>query len=146
MLNKILKTIGCEKGFTILETILTTTILAAGLMGGMVVMQNAVARTANGDLNTIATQKANEKIEEILADNQFRGFDYITDGNYDGETLEEYSFSRTVNVTEVSSDDLTSAEEGSGLKKVDVTVSWGSDNANADHQQVTVSTLLSDYE
>jgi Tfp pilus assembly protein PilV len=135
-------TIKNQKGFSMLEGVFTTMLLAVGLVGGMAVMQNATATTLNGDMNSTAVQLANEKIEEIMGDNEFQGYDNITDENYDAETLSApyQGFSRSVNVTEVDSDDLTTEEVGSGLKKVDVTVSWGSDDS------VMVTTIVADYE
>lgn len=125
-----------------LEGIFSTMLLAVGLVGGMAVMQNATATTVNGDMNSTAIQLANEKIEEIMGDKAFQGYDSVTDENYQGESLSApyYGFSRSVDVTEVSGDDLTTAEEGSGLKKIDVTVSWGNDDS------VTVTSMVGDYE
>lgn len=131
-----------SKGFTVLENILTVVVLSIGLMGSMVVMQNAALNTVNGDMNTIATQSANEKLEMIMADKTFQGYDFVTSDNYDSEVLQTYGMSRSVSVTEVSVDDLTTPEENSGLKKVEVSVSWGEES----YQVVNVSTLVSDYE
>lgn len=135
-------TIKNQKGFSMLEGIFSTMLLAVGLVGGMAVMQNATATTMNGDMNSTAVQLANAKIEEIMGDNEFQGYDAITDDSYSAETLSApyQGFSRSVTVTEINSDDLTTEEVGSGLKKVDVMVSWGSDDS------VTVTTMVVNYE
>lgn len=139
------KKIKNQKGFTVLETILTSMILGVGLLGGMVVMQNASANTVNNDLTTVATHLANEKIDAILADEEFKGYASLTDENCSSETLNEiYSMKRSVKIVEgVFDGDAGTfiAETGTGLKKVDVTVTWG----NKEYQKVTVSTLVADY-
>lgn len=143
MMKKLLNKMRNHKGFTLLENILSMVIISIGLMGTMIVMQNAALNTVQGDMNTIATQYANEKVEEILADDTFQGYDYLQDGNYESEVIDGYDMNRSVQIVEVNSDDLTTVEEGSGLKKVTVTVYW--DDGEAD-EQVIVSTLISDYE
>lgn len=116
-------------------------ILATALITGLFVIQSVLASSVDQELNTIATQLANEKIEIILADRAFQGYDYIADENYENETLVEYSnLSRSVTITEVNEDDLVTPEEGSGSKRVEVTVSWGNDV----YQQVVISTLITD--
>lgn len=135
-------TIKNQKGFSLLEEIFSTMILAVGLVGGMVVMHNATATTMNGDMNSMAIQLANYKLDEIMGDKEFQGYALVTDENYQSEDLSApyQGFSRSVDVTEVNSDDLSTAEQGSGLKKVDVTVSWGND------ESVTVTSMVVDYE
>lgn len=125
-----------------LEGTFSTMLLAVGLLGGMAVMQNVTATTMNGDMNSIAIQLANEKIEEVMADKSFQGYNVVADENYPGEELEApyQGFSRNVTVTEVNSGDLTTEEVGSGLKKVDVTVSWGNGDS------VTVNSMVGDYQ
>lgn len=131
-----------QKGFGFLETVLTVTLLSVALLGGMTVMQNAVAKSVTGDMNTVATEAASEKLELIMADLNFSGYDEIVTENYPSEDLQDlYSLTRQVIVTEVGQD-LQTAQAGSGLKRVDVYVSWG-DNAS---QRVKVSTVMADYQ
>lgn len=130
---------GNQKGFTILENIMATVILGVGLLGGMMTMQNATLNTVRHDMATLATLLANEKIESILADNSLMGYDQVDSGSYPAENLQQaYGMSRQVEVIEVSQDDLETEEEGSGLKKIAVTVSWG----NSASQRVVVTTLV----
>ncbi len=145
MLKKFFQRLLGKRGFTILESILTVGILAAGLFGGLTVMQNSVAHTVNGDFNSIGMQLANERIEAIMADAEFRGYDFVieVDNAADVNVSPEYpSITRVVTISEVNAADLTTHEEGSGIKKIDVTVSWG----NRAHQNVTTSTLISDVD
>lgn len=132
-----------NKGFTFIETILTTLVLSVGLWGGFAIFHNATINSFNNDFRVIATQLAAEKIETITADKSFRGYDYVTGSNYPGETLggAYNGFTRSVNITEVSSSDFNTVETGSGYKRVDVLVTWGAES----FEVITVSTVLSDY-
>lgn len=141
-MKAIMKRLRNQKGMTLVESIFTTVLLGVGLLGGMLAMQNSVLHTVKGDMNTIATQLASEKVEQVLADRAFNSFEYLDSDNYQSEQLDSYGMTRWVSIIEVSADDLETPEEGSGLKKVDVTVAWG----NADTDQVTVTTLVTDYE
>ena len=137
------RTLKNQKGFSLMESILTTVVLAFGFMGGMTVLENATANTLQTDFMTISTEYANEKLESIMADKEFIGFNEITEDNYPAEVLDDaYSLNRSVTVTEVSSSDLETPQSGSGLKKVEVTVSWGSGSTN---ESSTVSTLVANY-
>lgn len=132
-----------QKGFSMIETVLTSMILAVGLVGGLLVFQNASANTLYSDFTTIATQSANEKLEEVMADKEFSGYAIVTEANYPSENLSTpYEMTRTVSVLEVSASDLVTPDSGSGLKKVDVSVCWG--DCSSSHT-ATVSTLIADY-
>lgn len=125
---------------------LSTTILAIGLLGTIQLMSFATKTNADTDFHVIATKLANEKIEVVLADNNLRPqqYDYVTSANYPAESLTYGNtsnvFQRVVTITEVA-DDFVTIQPNSGLKKIDVTVSWG----NQAPEQVTLSTLLTDY-
>lgn len=141
-MTTIIKKLKNQKGFTLVESIMTTVLLGVGLLGGMMVMQNSVLHTVKGDMSTIATQLASEKVESILADKAFNSYEYLDSDNYDTEQLDTYNMTRWVSIVEVSGEDLETPSEGSGMKKVDVTVAWGDTSA----EQVVVTTLISSYE
>lgn len=113
-------------------------------------MQNASRSSMTTDFHVIASQLANEKLEIIIADKAMKAaqYDYIVSANYPNESLSNGSlagfYTRTVGVTEVAIGDLTTPQANSGVKKVDVNVSW-SDTDGTGTQQVSVSTLLSDF-
>ena len=131
------------KGFSLLEAVLAMTILAIGLVTGLSVLSNVVATSVDQEIHIIASQKASEQIEIILADRQFRGYDYVTTNNYHAEVLSgSYNLTKNVTITEVSSSDLVTPQINSGAKKVDVQVSWGT----GAYQQVLLTTLVVDYE
>lgn len=130
------------KGFTLLENIITTSLIATGLLGLALVMQNNVIHTVNSDNNVKAVNLAQEKIESIIADTAFLGYQYVTeDAQYTNEELEG-GFRRYVSITEVSESDLDTPTEGSGLNKVDVEVVWG----EANDQKVKLSTIVAEYD
>lgn len=137
MFNRIKK----RDGFTMLESILSTTILGVGLMAGMMVMKNSVIHTANADCHQTATELAKEKIESILADKTFLGYDHVIDAtNYPTEKVQG-NYKRTVTIKEVDPDDLTTISDGSGLNKIEVAVEWGTKS----YQIVRMTTLIADY-
>lgn len=131
----------CQRGFGLLEVVLSTMILSVGLLGGFMVIQNATARSVQGDMNTLATGLANDKMEDVLADKEFKGYGYLEAENYPAEDL-DHGFTRIVDVVEVDPQDLQTPVSGSGLKRIEVTVDWGDEAA----ETVKISTLLTDYE
>lgn len=132
-----------HSGFTFIEAILVTALLSIGLWGGLAIFQNITTNTLESDMRVIASQLASEKIETIIADKTFQGYNWIIETNYPDETLTgaQQGFSRQVNITEVSSVDLSTPSPGSGFKKVDVLVTWGPEN----YQTIVVSTMVTDY-
>ena len=131
-------------GFSLIEAILGMSILSVGLLGGMIVLQNAVMNTVNNDCNTVAVNLARDKMEEILADKKFLGFVYVSDAsNYPTEQLTgNYSgYQREIVITEVNKNNLNLPQAGSGLSRIEVYVRWGT---GYDHE-VFVSTLLASY-
>lgn len=130
-----------QRGSTLIDVILTSAILGIALFGGMLAMQTATAHSVDNDLSSIATQLANEKIEEIMMDAESQGYDYVSEANYASETItDHYNMTRTVAIVEVDEDDLSTASEDSGLKKVEVTVSWGAGS----YETVTLSTIVAE--
>jgi type II secretory pathway pseudopilin PulG len=133
-----------QKGFSFLEAIMATAILAVGLVGGLTVLQNATLHTMNQDRSTIATELATSKMEEIIADHEFIGAHYILDiDNYDRTETEIEGFpgfSNQIIITKVDPSDLETPDETSSLTKIEVIVSWSADEGNS----VSASTLLTD--
>lgn len=135
-----------KKGFSLIEGVLGTLLVASSVLGGVVAMQNSLLNTAANDRYTLGAQLANEKIEIILADKEYFGYDHVlTANNYPKENLNgAYSgFERQVQVSEIDGDDLSQNENGSGLAQVKVIVSWDDHNGE---QQITLKTLIADYD
>ena len=143
MKNWVKKLIRNQKGFSLVEAVLSTVVLGVGLLAGLMVFENASANTLYSDFTTVATQTANEKLEEIMADKESSGYASITESNYPDEDLTTpYALTRDISIYEVSSSNLNTPSAGSGLKRVEVSVCW--DDCSSSHS-VTVSTLLADY-
>ncbi|OVE81590.1 hypothetical protein BVY03_03035 [bacterium K02(2017)] len=143
MNGKLIKKLKNQNGFTMLENILAATLLGFALFGGMTVMQNATASSVNGDMTTIATELANEKVEQVIADKIYNNYEYLDAENYtDEEDVGLYEMDRSVSITEVNVDDLVTEEEGSGIKVVTVSVTWGLEA----YQTINVSTIVTNYD
>lgn len=144
MFKGMLKNLKNSKGFTLLEAALTTVILSVTLWSSLAMISTVNASTHDSDLKMVASQLANEKIESLLAEKAFDGYDAVntTSGTANAEQLTGVNegFTRSTTVTEVSSSDLSTPESGSGLKLVVVTVSWG----DGENQSIAVTTLIGD--
>ncbi|MBI2083293.1 MAG: prepilin-type N-terminal cleavage/methylation domain-containing protein [Deltaproteobacteria bacterium] len=116
-----------ETGFTFIETVLAILIIGIGLFGIMNLFQGTVSTSVDTDRTLQATELARERIERILFDKKMNGYDYVTTANY--PMIESFSgsfapFSRTISIREVESDNFNLDRNGSGYKRVAVTVSW----------------------
>lgn len=142
LITGIIQKIKNSRGFTLLEAALTTVVLGIGLTGSAMIFDSANTTTMNSDIKIIASQLASEKIESILADKAFDGYDAVTSDAYTSEELDgDFSgFVRSVEIYEVCETDLTTPAEGSGIKNVSVTITWGEE----DTETLTISTLVTD--
>ena len=95
-----------DKGFTLIETIMTIVILSIAVVGILQVFFSGLApRNAPMSIEiTIGTQLVQEGLERIKADRQntARGFSYITSANYQAESLSG-AFSGYTRTTTISS-------------------------------------------
>ena len=132
-----------NNGFSLLEAVFTVLILSIGFYASLFLTSNILVTAQISDQNIIGTELANNKTELIMADKKFKGYTYVDNTNYTSESLAEpfAGYSRSVSVVEVQGSDLTTPLSGSGLKRVNVTVSWGSEPS----QQVTVTSIVSKY-
>jgi prepilin-type N-terminal cleavage/methylation domain-containing protein len=138
---------GNQRGFTLIEVIITIVLLAI-LTSGLMAMFTTFARN-NGDPSVIiqATELAQEKMEQIIADreNSARGFNYVLNANYPAEPpfnppLGSTGFSRSVSVICVIPSNGLNVSQAcpTNYKNITVTV-----NSNAG--SVTTSTLIGSY-
>lgn len=134
-----------QKGFTFIESILTTLVLSMGLWGTMALFQNATSHVSTSNWQVIATQLANEKLENIIADKKFQGYNIIDSTNYPNETLNApyQGVQRNVTIVEVSPADFSTPEPNSGYKLVTVEVVWSQEVGSLG--SINVSTLLTNY-
>jgi prepilin-type N-terminal cleavage/methylation domain-containing protein len=133
-----------KNGFTLVECVLTILIISIGLFGMMVLFDNVTRGAMEGDMNVVATYLAREKIEQILYNKTYNGYAWVGMNQYlasEPIVLGGSNYVRDLSIYEVQKSDLLTAQGGSGLKRVDVTVSWGTDPS----QRITESTLIADY-
>lgn len=132
-----------KKGFTLIELLLTVVVISAGLVGIMAIFENVTRGALQADLNVTAANLAHEKLERIVLDKWRDGYAVLNDVSYPDESFTgDFSiYTRNTAITEVSSNDFSTPQTGSGYKKVVVRVSWGAGAG----QQVTIPTVLSNY-
>ncbi len=130
-------------GVTLIELVLTIVVISFGLIGVMILFENATRGVMQADLNVMATNLAHEKLEQIILDKWRDGYASVIDSGYPDENFQdEFSiFTRSTDIVEVSGSDLATQEADSGYKRVDVTVSWGGGSL----QRISLSTLLASY-
>lgn len=128
------------KGFSIIEAILTLSILSAGVLGVMSLYQKNIAQSNETETTLIATALAQEKLEQILHDKKYQEYIFIIAANY--PTSEDLTpigypgYTRTIAIQEVSGTDLSSAQSGTGYKKITVAVQ------SAGNPTITLETLV----
>jgi len=132
-----------NNGFTLIELLLTIVVITAGLLGIMSLFENATRGAVLADVNVIAVDLAHEKLERIVLDKWKNGYVALNQTLYPDETFTgDYSiFTRQTQVSEVANTDFTTLSVGSGYKRVDVTVKWGTTAS----QRITVPTVLANY-
>ena len=130
-------------GFTFIEVLLATVLLGIGITGGLTLVQSSTLNSLDNESHVNANQLAHQKMESIIADKSFKGYASIISSNYPSETLASpyTGYTRTTTITEVQEADLTTPQTGSGFKKVDVKVSWGS----ATTQALSLSSVFANY-
>lgn len=127
-------------GFTLVEAVLTLTLVSGGILGVLHLFQQNV-RSANDMEQTLrATYLAQERMEQIIQDKKYRFYDYIISANYPSPVdLAPQGFpgyTRTITILEVSPQNLTSSQPNSEYKRLTVSVQV------AGGDTVTLTTLL----
>lgn len=130
-------------GYTLTEVILVIVVAGLALPPLMAVFAGMSRDSARPDLLLVASSLAREKMEIIAADkfNTSRGYAYLVSANYPAENpVPGFTLTRSVAFTDVSSADLSTAESGSGFRKVVVTVRW-----NYDASSLNLSSVFTDH-
>ena len=118
---------GREPGVTILEALLAVTLLGICVPPVLRFFTQAAADSIAPERQTAAYFLAVEGMEEVLADRHSpgRGYAYLRPDHYPRASLEG-GYTRTVELTEVSPEDLQTPRAGSGCLLVTVTVDCAS--------------------
>ena len=116
-----------KNGFTLIEAVLTLSVLAVGLMGILTLYQQNIGKANEMEQTLVATELAQEKLEQIILDKKYKLYAFITAANYTSpENMSAQGFpgyTRTTTILEVDPSDMVSAQSGSGYKKITVSVS-----------------------
>ena len=116
-----------QKGFPFIEIIMTLLLLAGGVVGIFALYQQNVARSGENEQFVTATLLAQEKLETMIHNKKFSGYDSISSANYpttEDLTAEGFNnYTRITTIAEVREDDLETPQNGSGYKKITVSVS-----------------------
>lgn len=128
------------KGFTLVEAVLTLTLLAGGIVGVLFLFQQNVSKANQMENSLVASFLAQEKMEQIVQDKKYQLYNFIVAANYPSpENLAPQGFpgyTRTTTILEVSPNDLSSQQPGSGYKRVTVAV------AISGGETIALTTLL----
>jgi len=117
-----------QRGMSLVEGILAILILSIGITGFLGNFYEYTRNAVDSEFIVTASNLANEQLEIVLNDKNNVGYAQINNAKYPSPsniTVGNITFAKSVNVYEVSSSDLTSSSPGSGLKRIDVSVSWG---------------------
>lgn len=128
-------------GFTLVEVVLTIVVISIGLFGMMFLFDNVTRGAMEGDMNVAATYLARERMENVVFDKVYRGYDWVVNNRYpisESVSVNGQVYLRELSIGEVNKTDLTTAGAGSGFKRVNITVSWGT----GAFQRITETTLI----
>lgn len=131
-----------QHGFTLVEAVLAVLVIGVGLFGVMNLFQGSVSSSFTTDRAIQATQLARERLERLTFDKKMFGYDYVNSANYpaiENFTGDYAPFSRTITIQEVRASDLSTLENRSGYKRVNVSVAWPGGN------NVSLETLLTKW-
>lgn len=113
-------------GFTLIEAVLTLSLLAGGLMGILTLYQRNVVEANQIEHTLQANYLAQEKLEQIVQDKKYNLYAFVTAANYlasEDLTLQGFKgFIRTIQIREVDSGNLSVTNAGSGYKEIIVAV------------------------
>ncbi|GEM_PF-979278 len=131
------------RGVTMIDAILMMVVMGIGLTGLMSTFESTGKSSMDGMMTVSASFLAQQRIDQVVADKAMLGYNTITNNQYPSpENVAGFGgVTRNTVVLEVNPADLTTALPGSGLKRIDVTTSWG----NANTQRVILTTLVTNY-
>jgi len=135
-----------RSGFTLIGLTMTIVIIGVILPAIYAALVNPILNSGFEYNQTKALALAQEKMEEIFSakasSSILLGYDYITEANYpDESSISGFpGFTRSVSVTELVGNDLSTVSAGSGFKRVIVNVTW--DNGGS---SVSLTNILGDY-
>lgn len=129
-----------EKGFTLLEAMIAILVLTIGIVAVLQIFPLALSIEKASQMRTQAIELAQEKIEEKTSKSYW---DIPTGTSTEAELSSPFEdFSRETKVSFVDSDFQESPSD-TGLKKIEVTVSWEFP-LRIGEKQVKITTLITE--
>lgn len=125
-----------RRGFTLVETILVLTIIGIGLFGLMYLYGNMTYRMYHADLQVMAADYAQQKVEQVIAKKAFSGYGAIVTEAAETLTTGIYTFTRTMTVDFIDPATMAVSGSNTGYKRIMVSV------ASTGGPTITVYTLV----
>jgi type II secretory pathway pseudopilin PulG len=134
------------RAFTLVEAIIALVILTIAVPPMLLAVRTYSVRRDDSIFASRARWLAMERLEDIIADRQStnRGYSYVVNANYPSESAVTgfTNFSRSTSITETASD-LTTTQNGSGIKVVTVTIGYNDQSQTA--RSFVLSTVVTSY-
>ncbi len=138
---------GNPHGFSVIEALIAMAVLSFGMVSLMTIFAQVTRSSMDDELMAVASRLASQKIEEVLATKAAggtSGYSNISTGTVaDNVTYDSMPYTRTTDIYWVAANGnfQTVSQSDTGLKRIDVTVSWD----NGSSQSLRLSSLISSY-
>lgn len=135
---------GQHGGFGLIDAILMMVVVGVGCAGLMTAFTIVNRQTGDANMTTTAAFLAQEQLDRMVADKLYRGYNFIVPNNYPSPVTLPAPFAgyaRATTIREVMANDPTRDLPGSGLKRIDIDLQWGTGG----NQQLRLSTLVTRY-
>lgn len=133
-----LRRIKSDKGFTLIEAVLTMVLIGIAFFSFGFLFGNIEQEALTSDLTILATKLGREKMEMLMQEKAEDGYSSIVDEAAVTVSSGNWDFERSVDTQYVNASDLSDAVINTGYMRVDVTVAWGVDAG----ESITLTTLM----
>lgn len=133
-----------KRGVSAIEILCGIIIIFFAFFGAVSAYQKKVQDSVSRQYASRAFELSQEKLNAVIQDKTNNGYRAISNMNYpEVETLsgQDTGFVRRINIYEVKSSDLITAQAGSDYKRIVVSTSWGT----SPDQNVSVSSLVTNH-
>jgi len=140
-----------QKGFTLIEAVLSMALIGVGLIGMMYAFQGASQSSITADQTVVATYLAQETLERVLSQRDADGYNTtrtsIQNNNYNQSPVNGFpNYNITTTVLEVDPDDDDNVDDfldalpASGCARITTTITW-----NNGASSLQLATLITEY-
>lgn len=139
-MNTLFPKIKNKKGFTIIEAMVAVFVLTLGIVAILTLFPLSLQTRKFSEMKTVASQLAQAKMEEIIA-NSYNDISVgTTTESQVNSPFESYSRQLVVNYVDSA---LENSVSNTGLKKIEVVVSWSSSLAISE-KNVSIISLIAE--